>query len=125
MIAWIYLIVASVFEVGWMFSLKFISFQKLKGISIQSITNEPMHDVLIILPFIGYVVFGIGNIYCFSIAMKGIPSSTAFAVWMAVALAGVKIIEVAVFKEPTKTSDYFFLALMLVAIIGLKRNSGN
>jgi multidrug transporter EmrE-like cation transporter len=44
---------------------------------------------------------------------------------MAVALAGVKIIEVAVFKEPTKTSDYFFLALMLVAIIGLKRNSGH
>lgn len=125
MTAWIYLIVASVFEVGWMFSLKFISFQKLKGISIQSITSEPLQAVLIILPFIGYVVFGIGNIYCFSIAMKGIPSSTAFAVWMAVALAGVKIIEVAVFKEPTKTSDYFFLALMLVAIIGLKRNSGH
>jgi quaternary ammonium compound-resistance protein SugE len=120
---WVYLFIASVFEVGWMFSLKFISFEKVKSISLQTLKNQPINDILTVLPFVGYVVFGVGNIYCFSVAMKGIPASTAFAVWMAVALAGVKLVEVIVFKEPSKTTDYIFLALMLVAIIGLKRTN--
>ncbi len=120
--SWIFLFVASLFEIGWMFSLKFIYFENLKKISWHTITATPMHDVLIILPFLGYVFFGIGNIYCFSMAMKGIPTSTAFAVWMAVALAGVKLVEVFFFKEPFKNIDYFYLTLLLVAIVGLKKN---
>ena len=120
--SWIFLFVASLFEIGWMFSLKFIHFENLKKISWHTITATPMHDVLIVLPFLGYVFFGIGNIYCFSMAMKGIPTSTAFAVWMAVALAGVKLVEVFFFKEPFKNIDYFYLTLLLVAIVGLKKN---
>ncbi len=120
--AWIYLFIASLFEVGWMFSLKFISFDKFKTISSQTFSSDPWKVILIILPFIGYVVFGIGNIYCYSISLKTIPASTAFAAWMGVALAGVKLIEIFVFKEPTKTMDYFFLGLMVIAIIGLKKN---
>jgi quaternary ammonium compound-resistance protein SugE len=123
MTAWVYLFLASIFEVGWIFSLKFINVKNVKGISFESLKNQPLQDLLIVLPFIGYIVFGIGNIYCFSIAMKGIPASTAFAVWMAVALAGVKLVEVIIFKEPSKATDYIFLALILVAIIGLKRTN--
>jgi quaternary ammonium compound-resistance protein SugE len=122
MISWIFLFVASLFEIGWMFSLKFISIEQVKKISFHTLAATPKHDVLVILPFLGYVFFGIGNIYCFSTAMKGIPTSTAFAVWMAVALAGVKLVEVFFFKEPIRYMDYFYLILLLVAIVGLKKN---
>jgi quaternary ammonium compound-resistance protein SugE len=120
--AWIYLFIASMFEVGWMFSLKSISFDKFKTISLQTFSSDPWNIFLIILPFVGYVVFGIGNIYCYSIALKTIPASTAFAIWMGVALAGVKLIEIFVFKEPTRPMEYFFLGLIVIAIIGLKKN---
>jgi quaternary ammonium compound-resistance protein SugE len=119
---WLYLIIASILEVGWIFSLKKINFHAIKGISFHLFTEKPTESIGTLLPLVGYAVFGLGNIYFFSLAMKKIPASTAFAVWMAITLAGVKAIEVVFFKEPIKMTDYLFLALLVIAIMGLKKN---
>jgi quaternary ammonium compound-resistance protein SugE len=119
---WFYLVMASLLEVGWIFSLKKLSFAELKKISLQAISQQPTESAWIILPFLGYVLFGLGNIYFFSLAMKQISASTAFAIWMALTLVGVKLIEVIFYKEAIKPLDYIFLALLVVAIIGLKKS---
>lgn len=121
MIQWFYLFIASLFEIGWIFSLKKLNFAEIKNVSFRSITQQPVDNVVILFPLLGYIGFGIANIYFFSLAMKYIPASTAFAVWMGATLAGVKLIEVIYFKQPFKYLDIFFLGLILVAIIGLKK----
>jgi quaternary ammonium compound-resistance protein SugE len=120
---WFYLVMASLLEVGWIFSLKKLSFAGLKKISLQAISQQPTESALVILPFLGYVLFGLGNIYFFSLATKQISASTAFAIWMVLTLVGVKLIEVIFYKEAIKPLDYIFLALLVVAIIGLKKSS--
>ncbi len=120
---WLYLFIASLFEVGWIFSLKKLSFAEIKKISFQAISQHPTDNFIILLPLLGYIGFGLANIYFFSLAMKQIPASTAFAIWMALTLVGVKLIEVIFYKEAIKPLDYVFLALLAVAIIGLKKSS--
>jgi quaternary ammonium compound-resistance protein SugE len=114
--AWWYLFFASLMEMGWIYSLKYLDFQKLKKAA--SFT-EAMHAGF---PFLGYIAFGLANIYFFSLAMKKIPASTAFAVWTVIALAGIKLIDMWVLREPSKASDYFFLLLAIIAIAGLKKS---
>ncbi|MBI3219664.1 MAG: hypothetical protein HYZ44_09150 [Bacteroidetes bacterium] len=119
---WFYLIVAALLEVGWIFSLKKFSFAELKKFSFQLAIDQPLAATELILPLVGYVLFGLGNIYFFSLAMKHIPASTAFAIWMGLTLAGVKLVEVLILKHETKILDLFYLALLVIAIIGLKKS---
>ena len=120
--AWIYLFIASLFEIAWTFSLKFMDFKKIKAIRWAVFFNEG-ENMRALAPLLGYIVFGLGNIYFFSLAMKQIPASTAMAVWLGVALVGVKLIDIMLFKEPFHYSQLFFFLLILVGIIGLKRSS--
>jgi multidrug transporter EmrE-like cation transporter len=119
---WLYLFIASLFEIGWIFSLKKLSFAEIKKISFQGIAQHPTDSLIILLPLLGYIGFGLANIYFFSLAMKQITASTAFAIWMGVTLAGVKLIEVSFFKEAIKPMDYVYLGLILIAIVGLKKS---
>jgi quaternary ammonium compound-resistance protein SugE len=119
---WLYLFIASLFEIGWIFSLRKLSFAEIKKISLQAITQHPTENLIVLLPLLGYISFGLANIYFFSLAMKHIPASTAFAIWMGLTLAGVKVIEVFLFKEAIKPMDYIYLGLILIAIIGLKKS---
>jgi quaternary ammonium compound-resistance protein SugE len=123
MINWVYLLIASLLEVCWTISLKNLSFSKLKTISFVDLQKDTGQTLLIVLPFVGYVIFGVGNIYFFSQAMKVIPASTAFAIWMAMTLVGIKLWEVFFLKESVQVSDYFYLVLIVIAIIGLKKNN--
>ncbi len=118
---WLYLFIASLFEIGWIFSLKKLSFAEIKKVSIQAMTQHPTDNFIVLLPLLGYIGFGLANIYFFSLAMKEIPASTAFAIWMGVTLAGVKLIEVLLFKEAIKPIEFLYLGLILVAIVGLKK----
>jgi quaternary ammonium compound-resistance protein SugE len=80
-------------------------------------STEPWQAVL---PLVGYIAFGLGNIYFFSQSMKSIPASTAFAVWMGLALVFSKAVDILVFKEAYNSQQLLFTALVLVGIIGLK-----
>lgn len=117
--AWIYLIIASLFEVAWIYSLKLMQFKKLLTMSFVEIFTSKV-GLLMLLPPIGYVAFGLGNIIFFSRAMKSIPAAIAYASWMGVALVCIKIIDTTVFKESISFPQVVFLLLILIGVIGLK-----
>jgi quaternary ammonium compound-resistance protein SugE len=118
-IAWVYLFIASCFEVCWIYSLKVLDMKKIAQISPSTIFSDIKHWEAL-LPLLGYIAFGLGNIYFFSQSMKTIPASTAFAVWMGLALIFSKAVGILVFKEAFNTQQLVFTAIVLVGIIGLK-----
>ena len=116
--AWIYLILAAILETCWMFSLKFLTFSKFKLLTFQNfLTSE---GLTIWLPLAGYILFGIANVYCFSLAMKTIPSAIVFTIWTAMSITFIKIVEVIFFKGTTSALEIFFLGIILIGIVGLK-----
>jgi quaternary ammonium compound-resistance protein SugE len=119
--AWIYLLIAAVFEIAWTFSLRWMNVRKLRDLHWRSFFTQA-GNWAILAPFAGYIVFGLGNIYCMSVAMKEIPASTALAVWMGVALVGVKLVEILFLKGSYDVYQFIYFGLILVGILGLKRN---
>lgn len=116
--SWFYLFMASMFEAGWIFSLKKIDNVDFKKISFT--TESLLQIALGLWPFAGYVIFGLANIYFFSLSMKSIPASTAFAIWMGLTLVIVKLIEGLFFHQGFRSSDFFWLLLIVIGSIGLK-----
>lgn len=119
--AWIYLFFAAIFEMAWTFSLRFMNVKKLTTIHWKQVFVTS-GNWAILWPFLGYVVFGLGNVYCISIAMKEIPASTALAVWMGTALVGVKLVEILFLKGAYDMYQFLYIGLILVGMFGLKQN---
>ncbi|WP_186756709.1 DMT family transporter [Echinicola salinicaeni] len=100
--AWLLLILAGIFEVGFTTSLKLSNnFTNLKW-SIIFFT-------CIILSFL-----------LLNNAIKSIPMGTAYAVWTGIGAAGTLIIGILFFQEPTSWPRIFFLMLLIGSIVGLK-----
>ena len=66
--AWIYLIVAAALEAFWMFSLKFLSFDKFKSLTMSNFSQTT--EMKIWLSLAGYIFFGAANTDYFSLAKK-------------------------------------------------------
>jgi quaternary ammonium compound-resistance protein SugE len=120
MIHWFYLFAASCLEVCWIYSLKYMSVQKIREIKWSDFFTDSVHFYTL-FPLLGYIVFGLGNIVLFSMAMKYIPASTAFTTWMAMTLIWVKIVDTLVFKEAFSYTHLLYMAFILIGIIGLKK----
>ena len=120
--AWFYLLLASVMEVCWNYSLKYTSVAKIKAIDWSQFFTSSA-GIMTLLPAIGYVAFGVANVFFFSKALNVIPASTAFAIWMGIALVGIKIVDTLVLKEAFQWAHVFYIGCILVGIIGLKRTA--
>ncbi|MES2730224.1 MAG: SMR family transporter [Bacteroidota bacterium] len=117
---WILLFCASILEVFWIYSLKLLSVQKIREIDwAHAFTHTA--NLLPLVPLLGYIVFGVGQIILFSLAMKEIPSSTAFSIWVGMTLVWVKLVDTLVFKEDFSISHVVFMAFIIIGIIGLKK----
>ena len=116
---WLYLIFAATCETAWTFSIKFMKLSDLKTLRFVNFYKW-QGGLPVLLPLIGYVIFGIANIYFFSTAIKQIPTATAFAVWTAVTLVFIKIAEIVFFNERISFTEVFFLLLIMIGIMGLK-----
>lgn len=117
--AWLYLVLAASCETAWTFCLKFMKFSDLK--TLRFVNFYKWHGGLpLLLPFVGYILFGLTNIYFFSVAIKQIPTATAFAVWTATTLIFLKIAELAFFHQRISLPEVFFMLLIMVGIMGLK-----
>ncbi|MES2796588.1 MAG: SMR family transporter [Bacteroidota bacterium] len=101
-----------------------MKFTDLKIIDWQNLLQNQINH-RIVLPFLGYFVFGFGNIYFFSLALKKIPTSSAFAIWTVLIIILLKITDVFLFKNKIQFAEVFFLCMITVGIIGLKHLSGN
>ncbi|MCS6930356.1 MAG: SMR family transporter [Saprospiraceae bacterium] len=116
---WTSLVIASAMEICWIYSLKWLDFKRIAAFGFPRLFLE-WEGWLALMPLLGYVAFGLANIYFFSIAMKGISPSTAFAVWMGLALIGTKLVGIAFFREDWNWTQVLFIALILIGAVGLK-----
>jgi len=96
-----------------------MSFGALKTVKWQSF-YEPHTDLAVILPFVGYVLFGIGNIYFFSLAIKQVPTAIAYAVWTACTLILIKLSEILFFRQRISFVEVFFMLMIMGGIMGLR-----
>lgn len=105
--AWIYLIIAGVFEIVWAISLKYSEgFTKLFPSIITGI---------------GMVI----SFYFLSLALKTLPIGTSYAVWTGIGAVGTVIFGMIFFNEPRDFLRIFFLSLIVVGIVGLNFVSTN
>lgn len=104
-INWLYLLVAGFLEIGWVISLK-----KTEGFTK-------------IIPIIFYALFGFFAAYFFSNALKTIPMSIAYAIWMGIAVIGTTLAEYYIFNISFSSVKIFFILLILIGAIGLKLTS--
>ncbi|WP_373997741.1 multidrug efflux SMR transporter [Bdellovibrio bacteriovorus] len=104
--AWILLLVAGLLEVGWSIGLKYTAgFTKL----------GPSVFTLLTLA---------GSMFLLAKAANVLPIGTAYGVWVGIGALGAAILGIILFKEAVTPARIFFLALLLVSIIGLKMTSG-
>jgi len=100
--AWIYLFIAGLFEIGWAVGLKYTEgFTKLWP-SVITIST-------MILSF-----------YFLSSAVKTIPIGTGYAIWTGIGAVGTAILGMILFGESKEFIRLFFIFLIVIGIIGLK-----
>lgn len=118
-LSWLYLIGAAACEMAWMYALKYMRWDDLKILRWATFYKSD-GGLPILLPWVAYVFFGIVNTVLLAIAMRIIPTTTAFAVWMALTLVFLKAADVLWLKISWSWTELFFILLITVGIIGLK-----
>ena len=100
--AWIYLIIAGLFEIGWAIGLKYTEgFTKL-------------------WPSVITIVTMILSFYFLSTAVKTIPIGTAYAIWTGIGAVGTAMLGIFLFGESKEFIRLFFIFLIVIGIVGLK-----
>ena len=119
MLSWLYLVGAAACQTAWMYSLKYISVDSLKALRWTTFYRLD-GGLPTLLPWLAYVVFGIVNTVLLASAMRSIPTTTAFAVWMASTLVFLKVTDVLWLKINWSWTEFFFIVLITIGIVGLK-----
>jgi quaternary ammonium compound-resistance protein SugE len=100
--AWIYLLIAGLFEIGWAVGLKYTDgFTK-------------------IWPSVITIATMILSFYFLSTAVKTIPIGTAYAIWTGIGAVGTAILGIILFGESKEFMRMLFILLIVVGIVGLK-----
>jgi quaternary ammonium compound-resistance protein SugE len=100
--AWTYLIIAGLFEVGFTTSLKF---------------SQNFSKSWWTLSFLACIVL---SFYFLNRAVQHIPLGTGYAVWTGIGAIGTALIGIFIFDEPSDFWRIFFLFLLIGSILGLK-----
>jgi quaternary ammonium compound-resistance protein SugE len=53
-----------------------------------------------------------------------LPIGTAYAVWTGIGALGAFVFGILLFKEPIDFWRVFFISLLIIALVGLKKTSG-
>ncbi|MGD1075065.1 MAG: multidrug efflux SMR transporter [Thermodesulfovibrionales bacterium] len=99
---WVYLTVAGLFEIGWIFSLKFS----------EGFTR--------IVPLMFYAVCGFGAAFCLSQSLKHLPVGMAYAIWTGTAIVGSNVIAMVFLGEPPNLQRIFYILIILGGVAGLR-----
>ncbi|MFI7240477.1 DMT family transporter [Streptomyces qinglanensis] len=105
--AWILLVVAGLVEVAWAVGLTFTEGFTRLWPSVLTAAGFATSMVLLAL------------------AVKTLPIGTAYGVWVGIGAAGAAVVGMLVLGEPVTAARVFFIALLLVAVVGLKATSGH
>ena len=102
--AWILLIIAGLFEIGWPLGFKLAS----------------MHSKYFIW-FIGLSILSMGlSGYFLYLAQKSIPIGTAYVIWTGIGAIGTVLLGILFFHDSANIFRLLFLSLILIGIVGLK-----
>lgn len=100
--AWIYLLLAGLFEIGFAIGLKYTEgFTRL-------------------WPSVGTVVSAAISLWLLTQALKTIPVGTAYAIWTGIGAVGVAVLGIALFSESASPARLLCIALIVAGVIGLK-----
>ena len=100
--AWVILVIAGLFEVGWAIGLKYTEgFTRL-------------------WPTVGTVAAMIISLWLLGMAMKSLPVGTAYAVWVGVGAVGTVILGIILLGEAANAARLISVAFIIAGIIGLK-----
>lgn len=105
--AWIYLVIAGLLEIGWAIGLKYTyGFSRL-------------------WPSVWTIAAMVASVTLLSLALKTIPVGTGYAIWTGIGAAGTAILGIVLFGESAAAMRLFCLGLIVAGIIGLKVVSTN
>jgi quaternary ammonium compound-resistance protein SugE len=100
--AWLYLLIAGLFEVAWAIGLKYTDgFTRL-------------------IPSIWTVGSMAVSFLFLSLALKTLPLGTAYAVWTGIGAVGVAILGIVLFAEPANALRLGCIGMIVSGIVGLK-----
>ena len=100
--AWFWLILGGLFEVGFTTSLRFV---------------DGFRNVPWTLAFLVSVAISMGLL---ELASRSIPMGTAYAVWGGIGAIGTVVVGMIWFNEPTTTIRLLLILAIVAAIVGLK-----
>lgn len=103
---WTYLLLAGLFEVVWATSLKHSGGFSRLGPSLVTLAAMAV------------------SIYFLALAMKSLPLGTAYPVWTGIGAIGSVLVGIALFGEARTALRLFWLALIVIGILGLRASSG-
>jgi quaternary ammonium compound-resistance protein SugE len=100
--AWLVLVVAGLFEIGWAIGLKYTAgFTRF-------------------WPTAGTVAAMVVSVGLLGLAMRSLPVGTAYAVWTGIGAVGTVVLGIALFGEPATAARLVCVGLILAGIVGLK-----
>jgi quaternary ammonium compound-resistance protein SugE len=100
--AWLYLILAGLLEVGWALGLKYTDgFTKL-------------------MPSLLTVIAMIGSFFLLAQALRVLPIGTAYAIWTGIGAVGTALLGMVIFGEPRDLARILCILLIIAGILGLK-----
>jgi quaternary ammonium compound-resistance protein SugE len=104
-VAWVYLLIAGVFEIGFAFGLKFSEgFTRL-------------------WPTVGMAVCGALSFYLLSVSLRTLPVGTAYAIWTGIGAAGTAILGILLLSESGDVFRLLSILLIVAGVVGLRLTS--
>jgi quaternary ammonium compound-resistance protein SugE len=100
--AWVYIVLAGLLEVGWALGLK-----------LSAGFTRPLPSVLTAVAIIC-------SLWMMALALRGLPLGTAYAVWTGIGAVGTAILGILFYGEPAGLGRLVCIGLILAGIIGLK-----
>ena len=100
--AWIYLFVAGLFEIGWAVGLKYT------------------HGFTRLTPSVLTVAAMAVSLFMLGLALRSLPLGTAYAIWTGIGTIGTAILGIVLFSEPAEALRLACIGMIAAGIIGLK-----
>lgn len=105
--AWVYLVIAGILEIGWAIGLKYTEgWTKLVP---SLLTGTAL----------------VASFYFLSTAVRTLPIGTAYAVWTGIGTVGAATLGMFIFGESRDASRIICIFLIVAGIVGLKLTSAN
>jgi quaternary ammonium compound-resistance protein SugE len=101
-VAWAYLALAGLFEIGWAIGLKY--------------TDGFTRIVPSVLTLISMVV----SVLLLGFALKTLPVGTGYAVWTGIGTVGTALLGIYLLGEPATATRLICIGLIVAGILGLK-----